>query len=1478
MKNKKQPKTKWLKQLAALCFMMFALIGRGQTNKYCFPLTGPYTDPPAFNMDVCNVPTDTGGAPCSLKSTTLKLTYKTAGSFPQPLTFNIIVSGNNCSPAKVLQVSPSIFSGGVASFDITGCAPSENYTVQISSVSYGAPHSQIYAKEYDFTIDINGDYKCSKSEPTPNCSSQDFDFFFDYPQIEDQNGNLNPLFCPGQQLVLHVVGMLDNIPSYDWIPPNNGAQSGGITFPASVAGDYTVKLATSFDNDACNVLTTDITIPLGITTTTSIAPYISTICQGNSVTLNASNTVGVNTYQWSGGSNSTSASITVSPSTTTTYDVVTTGSTICPNTPAVATINVHPLPVFSLSASTTTAICLGASVTLSVTPQSGTTFLWSTGSTATTITVTPTQNTAYSVTGTTAYGCSVTESISITVIIPVLSEIGIGSAPTASVSSVYQCAFNNSVAVFTSVNSSSTYNWSLLGNGASYSIIPNTGGSSVSVNLSGQTGTGNVLLTLTTYNTGCPSPPATLTIQPCCTAGTGVVSYNSSQINAGTYTGTYLVTGDLTLNGNVNFNGATLEMNPGARIVAGGNLTLNNTHIYSCTGMWQGIIFTNGVSGDNTPALSITNSLIEDAVYGVSIVNENDLYNSAPYQSIAATHVSASLNNAWFNRCAVGIANNFDPLTPYPLNAVATNYQAGSIATPTNCVFTCRNGVTMAMMTAKNTAGLAALQAGTLHNYLNNNTAYTSFTGIASDASAFPKKTISSCFFDNVMDGILATGSLTVTACTFQYNNLPAASPNYAFVANGNYCKGQSGGNDTPTGAYPFYSLTGTGATRAGAGINFFGSSLSVGGSTASACTFLNADYGIISYSNVNIVSNKFTGTNYAGVYINTLNPYGSYTYLPAGAYIVNNNTFTNHYRQGINALYTNATSSSNLAIENNSFTIANTLYTNNPPAYAALPEAISVTGSALGNANINIVANTISNYELGITALGAYGSYVYENAITLYEDNVNTGNVSHGISLTNCNNSTILYNNISASYAAAAWKYNQSGIITTAGANSSIACNTINGPDVSLECQGSNNASSITNNTLQNATIVNFWLQSNGFVGPQGLPAGGSYPSGFTNANIFTNTGSIANGESPYAAYCSNGSNSIANPSPFYYANVSGQIPTPNTSDFASGGGGIALPLGGIYQLVATASAAATCPTGGGGGRMANPNTTPDFSTNANTSSVTLPTILTGNTPYQIANNTLHFAQFDSVACFGNVHDLYRALLQQGAAYYNADAVLSKFMLSMKGSVHEKLLAADTLLNQGGTDSTQLNAALSHNNAFVAQGPHDRYLQAVNNLLAAHLKQKHGLNAVQIQNLRSIAQLCPYQYGEGVFRARALLRNFDATKYVNVCEQQGAPKIAPASAARTEATDINAIASLTKTNIFPNPNSGSFSISYAGTAKLLDIEVYNTLGALVISQPAMNENGSSVTQITGLPEGVYMVRLNGDGAFIKTERIIVTK
>jgi gliding motility-associated-like protein len=130
------------------------------------------------------------------------------------------------------------------------------------------------------------------------------------------------------------------------------------------------------------------------------------ICEGLSVTLNATGGSG---YLWSNGS--TSPSITVSPSANTTYFVTVTDVNGCTGTDSVR-VNVLSLP--QVNAGPDHSVCAGGSVTLNGSP--GSQVLWTPGAANTSsITVAPSSTTTYLYTVTASNGCTLTDTVLVTV-------------------------------------------------------------------------------------------------------------------------------------------------------------------------------------------------------------------------------------------------------------------------------------------------------------------------------------------------------------------------------------------------------------------------------------------------------------------------------------------------------------------------------------------------------------------------------------------------------------------------------------------------------------------------------------------------------------------------------------------------------------------------------------------------------------------------------------------------------------------------------------------------------------------------------------------------------------------------------------------------------------------------------------------------------------------------------------------------------
>lgn len=164
--------------------------------------------------------------------------------------------------------------------------------------------------------------------------------------------------------------------SYDW----NGSSSTGPDLNGAAANSYTLTVT---DAAGCAATAGPYTIN-GTPPVTVVASGPSTICEGQSASFTAS---GATTYEWIPGG--TGSTISLSPSTTTSYELVgTTGP--CTDT-AQFTITVNPLPTAGITGDTT--ICEGDATTL--TAAGSFSFEWSDASTGSSITVSPLTNTSY---------------------------------------------------------------------------------------------------------------------------------------------------------------------------------------------------------------------------------------------------------------------------------------------------------------------------------------------------------------------------------------------------------------------------------------------------------------------------------------------------------------------------------------------------------------------------------------------------------------------------------------------------------------------------------------------------------------------------------------------------------------------------------------------------------------------------------------------------------------------------------------------------------------------------------------------------------------------------------------------------------------------------------------------------------------------------------------------------------------------------
>ena len=196
--------------------------------------------------------------------------------------------------------------------------------------------------------------------------------------------------CEGEEVVLTASGA----DSYTW--DVSSETSASISVTPTETTTYTVT-GTHSDGSTTQ---DQITITVNAVPTANAGNDVET-CQGSAVTLTAS---GGTSYIWNTGA--TNASITVNPNVTTTYSVEVTQNG-CSSTDTV-TVTVNDIP--NVDAGEDQTIFAGESVTLTATGADS--YLWSTGETTQSITVTPTLDTSYSVTGTTN-NCEQTDTVTV---------------------------------------------------------------------------------------------------------------------------------------------------------------------------------------------------------------------------------------------------------------------------------------------------------------------------------------------------------------------------------------------------------------------------------------------------------------------------------------------------------------------------------------------------------------------------------------------------------------------------------------------------------------------------------------------------------------------------------------------------------------------------------------------------------------------------------------------------------------------------------------------------------------------------------------------------------------------------------------------------------------------------------------------------------------------------------------------------------
>jgi concanavalin A-like lectin/glucanase superfamily protein/type IX secretion system substrate protein len=199
--------------------------------------------------------------------------------------------------------------------------------------------------------------------------------------------------------------------SYTWHPGGTSPTGTVTTITPSATTATSVKkwFMTVQDANGCVFTNDTVAVQINALPTVSVTINTATVCAGTMDTLTASGTI--TSYTWN--TSATTASITPSPTVTSTYTVMGTDVNGCMNM-ATATINVNALPTLSVTATAGFSVCPNTRDTLKAS-GTATSYTWNTTHVVTDYTVHPNFTTTYTLTGVDANGCTNTMTQVITV-------------------------------------------------------------------------------------------------------------------------------------------------------------------------------------------------------------------------------------------------------------------------------------------------------------------------------------------------------------------------------------------------------------------------------------------------------------------------------------------------------------------------------------------------------------------------------------------------------------------------------------------------------------------------------------------------------------------------------------------------------------------------------------------------------------------------------------------------------------------------------------------------------------------------------------------------------------------------------------------------------------------------------------------------------------------------------------------------------
>jgi hypothetical protein len=912
-------------------------------------------------------------------------------------------------------------------------------------------------------------------------------------------------------------------------------------------------------------------------------------------------------------------------------------------------------------------------------------------------------------------------------------------------------------------------------------------------------------------------------------------------------TGNIVINHNISIAANISLNNKTILMAPGVKItvLAGATLNISGSYLHACNCMWYGI------EADGNAIVNVSNeSVIEDAIYAIS----TDGTNALP---------TINVTNTLFNKNETGI---FIKSNTNNLN---------SNVSVSNSIFTCRHISSPSIR--NNPFAFNILNNNFKNNYLTLNSFY------PTTITAYNHQSNAGMLINNVAS-VSITGS---NVFDYLYYGILAVKSN--ITVNGNQFQNMSGeATFNPSTSTAHLTCTGVGiyadnVTNVGSN-NLMSNSINLAGNY-----FYNVLRGvdIYNYLTINVGGSFFintktsnindfvTGGNWVGqygvqvsflalskeqknalpscdIYANTFN------YTATGIHIMRSYYNANHINITCNEVGGNSQYGSATAYLNQGISVED------------------VTGSASSNipaTGIYIAANNVYNAIQNCI----YASNVKKGLFIFWNgkgNNLNSNPVTSKVSLSmalvpsldtpeaaaiqteNCQNGSIRCNEHVEVYYGTPAVYTY-GILVDNSPNMTVADNYVLDIYNGICFRGACNPSTFNNCDMRSTHFA--FVLDNSSIGTQGS---------LTHPVSMFWKGSVAN--NVFTTYNTNLSPDPNSNSKLFMQ--SNDVPPANKNVGSNVSGNCAFfPAGAKYII--------SDPTF--------PNCVGLFNTGISGSSFTgCQAAVPVNGVCGLQQGLLpSSAKLSALQMADNLSDTSTgSALAQMRVWHNkrflweriffdtllsaAPANVQAFYNANLNSGLGKLALTDNAINQNNT-----TAALSYN-SFTAANNFELKQQQVNGvkIKMADTTGTMPVTAADISTLQTIANGCPETDGRAFYEARSMLNLFygQAKHYTSNCASGNQYRLQQASNSSINEENSNF-------KIYPNPNSGSFTLNY-DIKQDATLYIFDVQGKQVYSVNIPAEQKSVQINNLDLQNGMYMYKVLNNGTMLNNGKLIILK